>query len=261
MDQKRLYRSRNALVGGVCAGIAEYFKTDAVLFRVLAVVLALASGGLLGIAYVALWIVLPETPRDLSTVDVWPEQIRSEAYGQVTYETTSTAEDKPLDYSPNTPAKIAVCAGLFFLYLGVLLVTNAFVIGVDWQDLWPLIFVIAGMGYMVVPGKPGKRMKHFVDGLLVFCIGVFLLPMSIGVTTWESVYSIADHLWPLLLLMLILFGLATITGNRVLLFFGGLAFAAFCFVGVFGFSYPGPTNVIILDMFDRYFVIDINLLR
>ncbi len=56
---KRLYRSRrNAVIGGVCAGIADYFGWDAYNVRWATVLLAL-FGGLDIIVYIVLWIVLP----------------------------------------------------------------------------------------------------------------------------------------------------------------------------------------------------------
>lgn len=56
---KRLYRSeKDRLVGGICAGIAEYFNVDPVLIRVIAVLLIFLKGfGLL--AYLILWIIMP----------------------------------------------------------------------------------------------------------------------------------------------------------------------------------------------------------
>jgi phage shock protein C len=59
---KRLYRSRDEqMLAGVCGGVAEYFDVDPTLIRLLFVLLALAGGpGLL--AYLILWIVIPERP-------------------------------------------------------------------------------------------------------------------------------------------------------------------------------------------------------
>jgi len=56
---KRLYRStRNAQVAGVAAGLAEYFRVDVSLVRLLFLVLALFGGnGLL--IYIVLWVVMP----------------------------------------------------------------------------------------------------------------------------------------------------------------------------------------------------------
>jgi len=57
---KKLYRSRSdRKIAGVCGGIAQHFDIDPVLVRVLAVILLLCgSAGLL--AYIVLWIVVPE---------------------------------------------------------------------------------------------------------------------------------------------------------------------------------------------------------
>ena len=57
---KKLYRSRtNRMLGGVCAGLAEYFDRDPVLIRVIAVVtLLFGSAGFW--AYVIMWLIVPE---------------------------------------------------------------------------------------------------------------------------------------------------------------------------------------------------------
>ncbi|MDE6256119.1 MAG: PspC domain-containing protein [Muribaculaceae bacterium] len=63
--QKRLYRdSRNGMIGGVCAGLAEYLNVDVTWVRLVAVGLCFISLSTLAFAYIILWIVLPnaETP-------------------------------------------------------------------------------------------------------------------------------------------------------------------------------------------------------
>lgn len=58
---KRLYRSRkNRLLGGVCGGIAEYFKVDPVLVRLIAIIIGLVSGPLAVVAYIVAWLIMPE---------------------------------------------------------------------------------------------------------------------------------------------------------------------------------------------------------
>ncbi len=60
---KRLYRSRSdRMIAGVCAGLGKYFGIDPTLVRLAFVILALAgmSGGL---AYIIMWIVVPEEPE------------------------------------------------------------------------------------------------------------------------------------------------------------------------------------------------------
>jgi len=66
--QRRLYRNPNdKVLGGVCSGIAVYFDVDAVIVRLIMVVLFLGAGiGLL--AYIIAWIVIPQarTPEELA---------------------------------------------------------------------------------------------------------------------------------------------------------------------------------------------------
>lgn len=61
---KRLYRSnQDRMVAGVCGGIAEYFKIDPVIPRIIAVILLL-PGGLPGfLPYVIMWAIVPANPK------------------------------------------------------------------------------------------------------------------------------------------------------------------------------------------------------
>lgn len=58
---RRLTRSHNRMLGGVCAGIAEYFNLDPTAVRVGYVLLSVLFAGFPGVlAYVILWLVIPE---------------------------------------------------------------------------------------------------------------------------------------------------------------------------------------------------------
>ena len=59
---KRLYRSSDRVVAGVCGGIAEYFDIDPTLIRVAYVVLTLFSVAFPGlILYIILMILMPNS--------------------------------------------------------------------------------------------------------------------------------------------------------------------------------------------------------
>lgn len=88
-SERRLLRSRKALIGGVCAGVADYFNVDPLIVRIIMVVFTLASGGLLGLAYVALWVALPLEPKEEAPFDVQPQSVHSETYGRVEYDAAS----------------------------------------------------------------------------------------------------------------------------------------------------------------------------
>ena len=61
MNGRRLVRSNNRVIAGVCAGLAEWLGWDIALVRLLYLILTIFSAGFPGIiAYVILWIVMPE---------------------------------------------------------------------------------------------------------------------------------------------------------------------------------------------------------
>jgi phage shock protein C len=63
MEAKRLYRTRtDRQIGGVCAGLARYFNIDVTLVRVAFIITAFTSIGVL--AYIVLWIAVPEEPSE-----------------------------------------------------------------------------------------------------------------------------------------------------------------------------------------------------
>ncbi len=60
MEQKKLRRSADKYVAGVCAGLAEYFGVDATLMRVIFALATIFFPGSGILAYIILWLVVPE---------------------------------------------------------------------------------------------------------------------------------------------------------------------------------------------------------
>jgi phage shock protein PspC (stress-responsive transcriptional regulator) len=66
---KKLYLSgTNRKIGGVCAGLGEYFDVDPTLIRVLFVLLLLFTFGFAIFAYILIWIIIPKRPKEEKTV-------------------------------------------------------------------------------------------------------------------------------------------------------------------------------------------------
>lgn len=65
-EPKRLYRSqKERMIAGVCGGIGLYLKQDPTLIRVLAILITVFTGFFPGlIAYIILWIIIPENPSE-----------------------------------------------------------------------------------------------------------------------------------------------------------------------------------------------------
>ena len=58
---RRLTRNADdAMIGGVCAGVADYLGLDVTLVRVLAVLGAIFGLGSLVVAYVVAWLLMPQ---------------------------------------------------------------------------------------------------------------------------------------------------------------------------------------------------------
>ena len=117
----RLYRSRqDRLLGGVCGGLGQYFAIDPVIVR-LAFVLLLTTGvGLL--AYLVLWIVIPERPLGVAetTTGTWGGRDSREVFAWV----------------------------LVFLGLVILLSNLQVLRWLDWSIFWPVLLIAIGAGLL-----------------------------------------------------------------------------------------------------------------
>src|SRR5688572_25538443 len=68
-EKNRLYRdSSDKMIGGVCAGIANYINVDPAIVRILFAIITFGGFGLGFLAYILLWIILP--PKDLDNFSV-----------------------------------------------------------------------------------------------------------------------------------------------------------------------------------------------
>ena len=69
-ETKVLVRGRKGrMVAGVCAGLADYFSMDVTLVRVIVAVIAVITGGLGVLAYLAAWAIIPDEGVKTSIAD------------------------------------------------------------------------------------------------------------------------------------------------------------------------------------------------
>lgn len=138
---KRLERSRtNRVIAGVCAGLADYFKIDVALMRVLFVV-ATICGSFGFWMYIILWIVVPEE------YVLGPGNINDNSNGD-TIDITPK-EEKNDRKSVNG----AMIASLILIFIGlVALVDNFTPIAWVWK-LWPVPLIIIGVVLLINSSK------------------------------------------------------------------------------------------------------------
>jgi len=148
--EKRLYRSSSdRMISGVCGGIAEYFRIDSTIVRIIAVLLIFANG--LGIlAYIILAIVVPlEKSEAATSKDAIKENVEEIAgtakeLGQEIRTTFAGEGDK----SENTEGirRPHILIGVIIMAVGILLLlSNLNFLGwFRWGYLWSLIIIAVG---------------------------------------------------------------------------------------------------------------------
>jgi phage shock protein PspC (stress-responsive transcriptional regulator) len=159
--EKKLYRDEHKkVIGGVCAGLADYFGIDVSIVRaIFLLTLILKGGGLL--VYIVLWIVLPKRNYDFYTPGVdyrVPPQ-------QDSFNPFSSAAPQPGSPFVNPPKKQASTVGLIFgvilILIGASCLLNEFDILPDWdfEKLWPVVLVVIGFALMA-SGKKNKPWEN-----------------------------------------------------------------------------------------------------
>jgi phage shock protein C len=145
----RLHRSRsNVMLGGVCAGIAEYFGIDPTLVRLFFVIFTLVNGaGVL--AYFVLWLVLP--PEGSETAGSFEGNVRTGADEMA--ERARSIGDDVRGLAVRRDQQTGLFVGIALLLLGlVFLLRNMGVTWFSWLNsnlIWPGLLILAGIWILV----------------------------------------------------------------------------------------------------------------
>ena len=140
--ENRLYRSRtDVILGGVCAGLGKYLHIDATLVRLFFILITLA-GGIGVLAYVILWIVVPqEQSYPSSQPEVLDEHVLRERAGNMRDEFVDAVR------KPNPNALKIIGIGLV-VYGGYLIVRELHIPWLSWLSggtIWAALLIIAGV--------------------------------------------------------------------------------------------------------------------
>ena len=58
-DNRRLTRSHDSMLGGVCSGVAEYTGADVNIIRLITVLATIFGFGSMVLVYIVAWVILP----------------------------------------------------------------------------------------------------------------------------------------------------------------------------------------------------------
>jgi phage shock protein PspC (stress-responsive transcriptional regulator) len=135
---KRLYRSNDRILGGVCGGIAEYFGIDPSLVRIAWVILTLAAGsGIL--LYLLAWLIIPSSPYATS----------SAPSGQASA-SASTSPSYSASYPTNSGLIVVAIIGAIILMAGLMSLAQRFFLFPFSAYILPLALVIVGIAVIAV---------------------------------------------------------------------------------------------------------------
>lgn len=137
---RRLTRSRDAMVGGVAAGVANWIGTDPALVRIAwALLVPLTAGGAL-LAYIVAWIVVPEEPRN--------PQASATATGDAGTDADASAPPATPDEGYDT-GRTALFVGGGLVVIGLWFLVREYLPAINWGLIWPLLLVAAGIVILV----------------------------------------------------------------------------------------------------------------
>lgn len=144
---KKLYRSnKEKMLGGVAGGLAEYFAIDPTLVRIIFVV-SLFVGGAGVIAYIILWIVVPEEPYVFATPSPTPENKPNEESGNASINEIS--QQQYYQAVTDQKHKRSSVMGILLIIIGLLFLLSNFIPRIHFGDLWSLILIALGIGLLL----------------------------------------------------------------------------------------------------------------
>lgn len=126
-------KNQNSILGGVCLGLADYYRTDVTLVRIIFVIL-LFTAIPIGIAYLVLWALLPKR------------------YGSL--ETVSNSENSNLNAGnemSNQTRNGNIAGGLVLIILGAIFSFKTFFdinLFSYIKNMWPLVLI--GLGVWII---------------------------------------------------------------------------------------------------------------
>jgi phage shock protein C len=146
---KKLYRSnKDKMLGGVAGGLAEYFAIDPTLVRIIFVV-SLFAGGAGVLAYIILWIVVPEEPYVFAGTPAQTETKIKDETGPQPDSPSQTNQQQYVQAMAVQKHKRSSILGIVLIVIGLLFLLDNFIPRIHFGDFWPLLLVAIGIGLLL----------------------------------------------------------------------------------------------------------------
>ena len=221
---RKIYRTDDTAIAGVCSGIAEGLDMDPAAVRILAALLVLATFGLFTLVYATLWLVLPKH------VAISPETLPCDAYA-------ADGSPRPCFSEDDSPCGIGSHgwsrAGMWIGTAALAVITAL-----------PIAVCLTGAALMITPSRSMARLRRFSLGLMLMFCGLTLLAVSVGVVGFEMLLYGISKLWPGLFVVIGLVLIGKAMQDDLFYFAAAACFAVLLAAATFGFAPPAPLEVI-----------------
>ena len=156
MEKKLARDEQHKMIGGVCAGLADYLSMDITLVRVLFLVSLIFHGAGV-VPYIILWIVLPKKvygANPFSNQGPVDYRVPNQPTGPIDYSVPnfgdfSSAQQTgaPFVPQPKKKSNASIIVGIALVAFGAFFLLDNFDLLPDWEfdRLWPVIFIVAGV--------------------------------------------------------------------------------------------------------------------
>lgn len=147
---KNLYRSRkNKMLAGVAGGVAEYFDIDPVIVRA-AFILSVFVGGAGVIAYLILWIILPEDKADWYKEEFESnfEKPREDSFCDENEDPDFTFYAEMRKHDENKKSHRSAVFGVILIAIGVLFLFDNLFFWLDFEIIVPAVFILLGIAIL-----------------------------------------------------------------------------------------------------------------
>lgn len=184
--RKKIFRDpQNAMIGGVCSGIAAYLHIDVTIVRILTVLLFFLSASTVAIIYIILWIVVPEARTPLQRMQMMGEDPTMENIGKTVrekyqYSPTDNYSQSQSQRSGFIPTAISIFVKCLVIIGLIIAFPLIIVLGATLIGCMIAIFVI-GIGIF-----SGGMFDTATEGLMVLFILLAVVggAITIGVPLW-----------------------------------------------------------------------------
>lgn len=155
-SERRLFRDMdNAVIGGVCQGIANFMNVDVVVIRAIFVVILLFAGFGFPL-YVILWIIVPKTKSTIDRLRMKGRPITVESVREEVESAAERLKDKSTSFASsirdneNNKRRLSSVGRIISIIVGAIFICW----GLSWLVMF-LIFIIGGLQFIPILSEDG----------------------------------------------------------------------------------------------------------